>query len=132
LRPVHSQRTLSLPQDTSDHHREEESNSLKERLRQMNRHVLTDSKWGDNPTDIPKKQIRKIEKKAVFQMEHRLKSNSQLLVRPPQQIKRKERNFIESVKNRSHLPPPPLGRTFGHGISTNLPAIQAYSQTKYL
>ena len=83
-----------------------------------NNEIINNTNWGDNPGDIIRAP-KGMEKKSKVQ--DLKKSNSQILLT----VRRKERNFIESVKEKNHLPPPPLGKSLGHGIS-NLPNLSSY------
>ncbi|CDW75875.1 UNKNOWN [Stylonychia lemnae] len=90
------------------------------KLMKKNNEIMNNNNWGENPGEITKPP-RNIEKKPkAIELK---KSNSQLLLT----VRRKERNFIDSVKEKNHLPPPPLGKSLGHGIS-NLPSITSYQQ----
>ena len=74
-----------------------------------------DNSWGQNPMNLTAASKRIEKKPKIFELK---KSSSQLLLT----TRRKERPFIEVLKQKHHLPPPPLGKSLGHGISI-LPQI---------
>jgi hypothetical protein len=84
----------------------EEAEGLSE-VDQFNFQILRSKNWGMNPP-VKEPNVPSLPKFSSLKTLHETYGHRSKLPR--------ERPFIESQTSRKHLPPPPLGKTMGHGL----------------